>query len=140
MIKSEKAAANLGIRRFVIGGISCSLDQDGSEALEIAAKRLKGAGIDPAQIHFTIVKKSIDARKKSDIKQIFSVSVERKDREAFSAKQTGALSRLGKANQTSELLIERGSEKSEYRPLVVGMGPAGLFCALFSGTSVLPLP
>ena len=116
--------------RFVIGGIACSLDQSESEAYEIVSKRIKGAGIAPAQIHFKLCKKSIDARKKNDIKQIFSISVERKDGEPFSAKQSEALSRLGKPADTSELSFEKGSERSAHRPLVVGMGPAGLFCAL----------
>lgn len=130
MSAAENTAAKLDIRRFVIGGICCSLEQNECEAFEIAAKRLKGAGIDPAQIHFKLVKKSIDARKKNDIKQIFSVSVEKRSGEAFSKKQVAALSKLGKPADVSELTIEHGNEKCENRPLVVGMGPAGLFCAL----------
>ena len=58
MSGAEKTAAETNIYRFVIGGINCSLDQNEGEAFELAAKRLKGAGIDPAQIHFKLCKKS----------------------------------------------------------------------------------
>ena len=130
MSSAKKDTATSGFYRFVIGGIACSLDHNEDEALAIAAKRLKGAGIDPAQIHFKLCKKSIDARKKNDIKLVFSVSVERNDGSAFSKRQSDALSKLGKPADVSELEFEKGNEKSEHRPLVVGMGPAGLFCAL----------
>ena len=48
-----------------------------------------------------------------------------------SAKDGSRLERLGaRAIEQGELQIKTGSEKMSARPLVVGMGPAGLFCAL----------
>lgn len=116
--------------RFVIGGIVCPLDCNETEAYNIAAKRVRGAGIDPAQIHFKLCKKSIDARKKKDIKQVFSVSAQLISGAPFSKKQSEAMMKIASPVDDSDIELVTGEEKSEYRPLVVGMGPAGLFCAL----------
>ena len=53
---------------FLLSGISLSLDADETDALKIAASEMKRAGINPARLHFRVYKKSIDARKKKDIK------------------------------------------------------------------------
>ena len=113
---------------FIISGISLSPDTDENEACVIAAEELKRAGISPAQIHFSVYKRSVDARKKKDIKLVYSVAAR------FDAPRNVSIPK-GRRCQISELTDDKleirfGSEQSNHRPLVVGMGPAGLFCAL----------
>ena len=113
---------------FVISGISLSPNADENEACVIAANVLKRAGINPARLRFNIYKRSVDARKRNDIKLVYSVAAR------FELPQNIAVPSIKKykisAIPNEELQIIYGKEISTARPLVVGMGPAGLFSAL----------
>ena len=113
---------------LIISGINLSPDIDEKEACVIAADELKRAGISPARIRFSIYKQSIDARKKNDIKLVYSVAAKFENPISMVIPK-GKKYRIS-AITNEELEIKCGSEKSNYRPLIVGMGPAGLFCAL----------
>lgn len=113
---------------YVIDGISVSPYSDETRAIELAEKKLRAAGINTSSFELSVVKKSVDARKKEDIKLVYSISasadkVGERDRARF--EKLGA-----RAIENSELAVKPGNEKMTARPLVVGMGPAGLFCAL----------
>ena len=113
---------------FVVSGISLSPDTDEKEACGIASNELKRAGINPARIRFSIYKRSVDARRKNDVRIVYSVAAR------FETPQN-IRTPYSKKYQISELLDSKldiiyGAQVSQYRPLVVGMGPAGLFCAL----------
>ena len=116
------------ISGLIVSGISLSPDTDDKEACLIAANELKRAGISPARIRLSIYKQSVDARKKNDIKLVYSVAA-RFDAPTEIAIPTSKKYRIS-AISNEELEINYGSERSAHRPLVVGMGPAGLFCAL----------
>ena len=113
---------------FIIGGIALSPDSESGDACRIAAGEMKRAGIDPAQLDFNICKCSVDARKKSDVKLVYSVAAKFENPISMVIPK-GKKYRIS-AITNEELEIKCGSEKSNYRPLIVGMGPAGLFCAL----------
>ena len=115
---------------LIVSGISLSPDVSENEACIIAANELKRAGLNlnPAQIHFSIYKHSVDARKKNDIKLVYSVAA-RFDAPMDIRVPVGKKYRISVISD-EELEIKYGSEQSASRPLVVGMGPAGLFCAL----------
>lgn len=87
--------------------------------LKISEKELK---------HFKISKKSIDARKKDDICLVYSV-------DADVHNETGLLRRadskiITTAPDMAYKMVQHGSEKLTARPVIVGMGPAGLFAGL----------
>ncbi len=112
---------------YVLDGISVSPYSDESRAIELAIKKLRSVGVNTADCELNVVKKSVDARKKDDVRLVYSVSV--KGDKAL--KESARLERLGaRAIETGELMVERGQERMNARPLVVGMGPAGLFCAI----------
>ena len=115
---------------LIVSGISLSPDVSENEACIIAANELKRAGLNlnPAQIHFSIYKHSVDARKKNDIKLVYSVAA-RFDAPMDIRVPVGKKYRISVISD-EELEIKYGSVQSSSRPLVVGMGPAGLFCAL----------
>ena len=113
---------------LLVSGIKLSLDASESDALKIASLEMKRAGIDPARLRFSIYKKSIDARKKNDIKLVYSVAAHSESRILASDER---LAKFGiKRIADGEISPKIGKEKMLHRPLVVGMGPAGLFSAL----------
>ena len=114
---------------FLVSGISLPPDANENEACAIAASELKRAGIDPARLHFGVYKRSVDARKKNDIRLVYSVAAKfDSPRSAFLPKSNGKY-RIS-ALEDGELEIIHGSANMSAPPLVVGMGPAGLFGAL----------
>ena len=113
---------------YIFDGISLPFSADSSDALRVVEKKLNSVGIDSKKCRLNISKKSVDARHKDDIKLIWSVSV-RSDR--LSQKEHEKILRLGARSMAVESLEVRfGCETMQARPLVVGMGPAGMFCAL----------
>ena len=115
-------------REAVAEGISVAVGAPASDVLCKAEKKMKRAGLDTDSLHFRLYKKSVDARKREDIRLVYSVLVTADpDHHGFTAEQ---LARAGlKPHVRGELKISRGDQPLPARPLVVGMGPAGLFCA-----------
>ena len=125
---SEKQIADVVCRRFCVGGIALSPDAEENEACRIVAKELKRAGINPARLRFNIYKRSVDARKKKDVKIVYSVAVSAD--EGVSQRELSRIRFKVTPIEDKLLDIQYGDEKMEASPLVVGMGPCGLFCAL----------
>ncbi len=112
---------------FIFDGIALSPDAPEGDALHTVEMRLRKAGISLKDRRLQICKKSVDARKKEEIKLIYSISLSADSSESERQK----LQRLGaRAVAVEALQIKRGNEKMSAPPLVVGMGPAGMFCAL----------
>lgn len=78
---------------------------------------------------YTIVKKSIDARKKSDICYSYALDVQIKNEKSVLSKNqnSGILS-----SNTIKYRFPKGAAKTlSQRPIIIGSGPAGLFCAYY---------
>ena len=77
-----------------------------------------------------IVRRSLDARKKPDLKFVYVVDVD-------TPKERKILHRMQKVNDKNIMLTNKteyqfpagGTEKLKQPPVVIGSGPAGLFCA-----------
>ncbi len=118
---------NFSFRIFVISNINLPPNASFQEAFSVADKKLKQLGINTAQLLFSPFRKSIDARRKSDIKIIYSVSVAGE----FSQKDREHLLRSGIKELKTEMPNPVfGDERLEAPPVIVGTGPAGLFAAL----------
>lgn len=94
---------------------------------DIQYKTAKILRILPEKIQsWQIVKKSIDARKKPEIMVIYSVDV--------SVEAQDKILRGCKSPQVQVVTVKpytfptEGAERLAYRPVIVGTGPAGLFC------------
>ena len=74
-----------------------------------------------------LLKRSIDARKKSDVHGVVTVAVELAEGAALRPAKGVAV----KAYEPPEPLSIPRVEPTGLRPVVVGAGPAGLFCALY---------
>ncbi len=109
---------------YIINGISLPLDAGGEEAVAFAAKKLRRFGI--AAEKLSLYKRSVDARDKKQIKLVYAVR--------FSCCGTLKKELCNKLSLTAAakdtLDIACGNEKLYARPVVVGMGPCGLFAAL----------
>ena len=78
-------------------------------------------------IDFKIVKKSIDARKKPDIIIQYCVDVKLIEEEQILKRIKNP--NIGKAEPISYELKVSGNMKMQNPPVIIGSGPAGLFCA-----------
>lgn len=116
-----------------INEIRLSLDEEESTLRQKAAKILK---INEKYIeHLTIFKKSIDARKKEDVHFTYSVDVIiTLDEEQITAKCKSNKVQLVKPYKYE---LPENKRVSNYRPVVVGFGPAGMFAGLILAQSGL---
>lgn len=105
------------------------LDLDHREE-ELAAEAARRLGISKGElVDVSIFKRSVDARRENAIKLVYSLLVEVEDEEVLSHK-IARDSRVRPAPDTSYRLVTRARGEDVERPLVVGMGPAGLFAGL----------
>lgn len=107
-----------------ISNIKLRADFDPNKENELLAQKIeKILKIKKGKIlSFSISKKSIDAREKNNVQLVYSVDVEVKNEKAY----------LGIKNVSlfePQKYVIKGTKKV-HRPVVVGSGPAGLFCAL----------
>ena len=80
-------------------------------------------------LNYKIVKESIDARKKDNILLIYEVDVEL-DCEEEILRKNKSNDVFITPNEEYKFLVS-GTKKLNYRPVIVGSGPAGLLCAYF---------
>ena len=114
-------------RSYIVNNVTLPINASHKEAFAIAAKKLAGLGIATRDSEFSIYKRSVDARKKNDIKFVYSVMVSG----AMPLLSDDKLLGTGIACYSySEPTFARGSEKLEQSVVVVGSGPCGLFAAL----------
>lgn len=115
---------------FVLEGISASPDDYSESALSQARRKLTRAGLRPSAFSLELFRKSIDARKKNDIKIVCSVLCVPTDAAASRDVTAEMLARLNaKPYRAGKISDEVGDQTLSAPPLIVGMGPCGLFCA-----------
>ena len=126
--KKDGASLTERCRAVILEGISVPVGTPETEVLARAEQKMKRGGISVGSLHFRLYKKSVDARKRDDIRLVYSVLATTKDgHPGFSEEK---VARLGcKPHREPIWTRETGSTPLPARPLVVGMGPAGLFCA-----------
>ncbi len=88
---------------------------------EVVRKKLRAREIE----ELIVLKKSIDARKKEDVRYVYSVAVSTENDKKYLSKEVAPYEK-----ETISLEAMAGKKNLSYRPVVVGTGPAGLFCAL----------
>lgn len=85
-------------------------------------------------VSYRIIRRSLDARKKTEIHYSFLVDVEVSNEKKI-LKLLPKLKRVSVSTETKYEYRITGTEKMKERPVVVGAGPAGLFCAYFLAKS-----
>ncbi len=99
--------------------------EDEAALHEAAGYVRKQLGVRPFVLH--INKKSIDARRKNQISFVYSICAELEDNEKTAEK---IVAKGIKRYTDAELDITLGKEKAEHRPVIIGFGPAGMFCGM----------
>ncbi len=116
------------ISEIILHNIKIPVDSSSpeNEAIEKALHILKKENIKTDEKSISIAKKSIDARKKDSIYYVFSVTAE-----IFGRPKAKSLEKIGAVIlQNNDIKIEYGNEHLNARPVIVGFGPCGIFCAL----------
>ena len=75
---------------------------------------------------YYIRKRSLDARKKPELYYVYSIDVEIKNEERVLKSMKG---KVQKVSVPPYCVPEHGTERLSDRPVIIGSGPAGLFCA-----------
>ncbi len=116
---------SLVITMLKLQNLSLPLDF-GPEALRQKAAKL--LGISPASIdRVRLLRRSVDARKKSDVRYICTIAVTVADEAALLRRAPSGVT----AWTPEPYVFPPVRRRSPLPPVVVGMGPAGLFAALF---------
>lgn len=106
-------------------GIDCSDEMIANKARE----RMKRAGFNTSTLHFRLYKKSIDARNKQDIRFECTVLAEGEiSKKVLDDKSLARAQARVLCEEEPDIIF--GKEQMPAAPVVVGMGPAGLFAAL----------
>ena len=95
---------------ITLSDVKLPIGADEKQLISLARKKLGGA--EPK--YFSIRKKSLDARDKSNIRWVYSIEFSKQTQRS----ETPVFLRLPKEKQP------------KHKVLVVGSGPAGLFCAV----------
>jgi uncharacterized FAD-dependent dehydrogenase len=95
----------------------------GEDKNEIPSKIISKLSMPNLNIsEYRIIKESIDARDKGDIKFVYSVD--------FSIDNPEVILKLEQSKSMDYEYVEKGTAEMNNRPVVVGFGPAGIFSAL----------
>lgn len=78
-----------------------------------------------------IVRQSVDARKKPEIFYTYTLDVAVRDEDKILRRFRGKENQVGKAPDTAYHFPEPGKKSQTHPVVIVGMGPAGLFCGYF---------
>lgn len=80
-------------------------------------------------INYKIVRRSIEARKHETLSYVYTVNAEIKNEKNVLKRSKNR--NVSKFTETKYIFPEPGKEMPKYRPVIIGFGPAGLFCAYF---------
>ncbi len=114
--------------RLLIEQIKVSLDATDEDIFDIAKVRISNTRTFSLIGDMHVYKRSIDARKKDDIKIVCTVCAEVEARKGRIDKDY--LASKGIKIFTEDNFEIKGGSAPAVPPLVVGFGPAGMFCAL----------
>ena len=112
---------------YIVNNITLPINASPKEAFTIASKKLSSLGIDARDGEFSIYKRSVDARKKNDVKFVYSVLV---CTQALSVSAEKLKNSGVSYYSYSAPKFEKGTENLDDGVVVVGSGPCGLFAAL----------
>ncbi len=106
--------------------LKLNIDHTQEDLKKLIAKQLKVS--EQEILNFSILKKSVDARKKKEIFYVYSVEVTLSEEKRVMKRIHGPNISFGE--RPGYQFKPSGEEKQKYRPVIVGSGPAGLFCGL----------
>ncbi|AOR22456.1 NAD(P)/FAD-dependent oxidoreductase [Clostridium taeniosporum] len=109
-----------------INNLTLSIDDNKEVLIKKISKKLKISSKDIKKL--TIIKESLDARKKNDIKFNYCVDIKCYNEKKIVSKIKD--NNIILQEDDKGLQIKKGDIKLNSRPVIVGFGPAGMFAAL----------
>lgn len=82
-------------------------------------------------VHMKMIRRSIDARRKPEIFFSYTLELDVKQEDKVLKRCRGKEVQVSKAEKVSYCFPEHGGHTSKHPIVIVGMGPAGLFCGYF---------
>ena len=119
--------SEISCREAIIEGVSVPVGTPEADILGRALQKLKKSGLPHKGVTLRLYKKSVDARKREEIRLVYSVLATLPEGKTFPEDRLTAAG--FKPHVPTALSLTHGKTPLSARPLVVGMGPAGLFCA-----------
>ena len=96
---------------------------------DVRRKAAKLLRVEPsAFLRFTIIRRSIDARKKPELYVVYTVEVEVAGQEQVLKKARAKKGQIQAGDWKPYCFPSAGKKELSHRPIIVGTGPAGLFC------------
>lgn len=120
--------SKITLRRLLTGPIVLPFTAGDAAALDAAARMMKRIGADGVPLRFHLYRRSVDARRSDMIRFVYTVAVEAD--EPFSVDARRAADEGVREMPDDSFEIVRGTSPLAAPPLVVGMGPCGMFAAL----------
>ncbi|MEE0970678.1 MAG: hypothetical protein U0M06_15040 [Clostridia bacterium] len=116
------------MKKIIVNNIKKTFDVKDEEFISEAKTRVRRAGMNSRDFTFKIFKRSIDARHRDNILCVCSVLAETSSNISIPEER---FSKYGiSIGANDDISFEIGNTRLWDRPLVVGLGPAGIFCAL----------
>lgn len=109
-----------------ISNITLNIEEDTSLLKDKVAKKLKIKTNDIKE--FRILRESIDARRKNVVNFNYSIEIKCDNESKVAAKANNSNVKLENLSDNEKFVF--GKERMMHNPVVVGMGPAGMFAAL----------
>jgi uncharacterized protein len=106
--------------------LKLNIDRNQDDLKKLIAKQLRISEKDI--LEYTITKKSIDARKKDNIFYVYNVEVKVAEEKRLIKRVKSPNITFGERAKYQFRPV--GEEKLQNRPVIIGSGPAGLFCGL----------
>lgn len=113
-----------------INQLKISIDHTEADLKNEVIKKL---GVKPnCIININILRRSVDARKHEDLKYIYSLDVEvLEEQKVLNYKHNKKSPDIMESTTVEYKYSITGTKKSLHRPVIIGSGPAGLFCGYF---------
>lgn len=108
-----------------IGQLKLNPDHSKKDLIQKIAKTLRIS--ETEIIDFQIKKQSLDARKKPELKYVYTVDVKVRNEGQVLKKQKN--NQITIVNESKYVFPTTGTEVFKHPPVIVGCGPAGMFCA-----------
>lgn len=119
-------------RTFIIDQIKLPLDSLEGDAVFRAKKKIGKIISCPQDVTFSVRRRSLDARDKRELRFVWSINMigDFSDREAEKLAANGIRESRGRTPVTEISSEDDVRATTDAPPVIVGAGPAGLFCAL----------